>query len=260
MCMVIVHKKRLFMERRFAVVCFCVVLLFGCTAHPTPSAVRQPISTVVIPEFTPTTESTSIPKPTFIPTPVVFTGCTERVLRVRSAPGTDNEILGRLTPLHTGEEDSTVPMCVPVIERNDDASWVMVSYDGGTGWVSAAYIAIQGDANQLPVVGEDHFSPTQETKPLPPDDILCKDTRNWIGSYVTCKVPHVYCSYEPSISGSPTYCDNAPYPDNSFTLVALGKDWRDLDGSCILVSGTITLYLGKLRIEAGSRSQISTCP
>ncbi len=47
----------------------------------------------------------------------------------------------------------TLPACVFVVERNKDTSWVMVSYEGNTGWVFAEYINIDGDVNQLSIVG-----------------------------------------------------------------------------------------------------------
>ena len=352
--------------------------------------------------------------PTFKPTPVVLTGCVDSTLRVRSGPGTDNEIIGRLLPQHVEaqvEDENykfTFPACVQVVGRNEDTSWIMVSQDGATGWVFTQYIHIQGDVNQLSIVGEGDLPLAQQNKsiwdtlkenkmtdillavvddpqydenasvlhkynnsisveviqdtlifavigdevianeddfislsydlillgaiasePGTADDwgiqrievispgpfesfaklyvdgadnilaiaenqikvfdvmendisygtwqtptvkpstvtdtprpgyIFCKDTWNRVGSFVTCKIPRAYCSYQPSTSGSPTFCNDAPYPSNSFTLVAWESNWSDLDGSCILVSGTVTLYNGKPQIEANSRSQVSVCP
>ena len=114
--------------------------------------------------------------------------------------------------------------------------------------------AMQQQADRLTKQAATKNSPSQ------PEYILCGNTQNSIGSYITCKIPRAYCEYLPSTSGSPTFCNDARYPGHSFTLVAWERNWSDLDGSCILVSGTVTLYNGKLQIEASSRSQVSTCP
>jgi hypothetical protein len=98
-------------------------------------------------------------------------------------------------------------------------------------------------------------TPTPSTNAL-----LCKDTYNMVGSTVECKIPRAYCSYQPTTSGEPTFCNNAPYPNHNFTLLIWGEDWSDYDGKCIIVSGVISIYQDKPQIEAFGRSQISSCP
>lgn len=255
--------------KKILLLVFFTTLLSAC-ASPTTTPQKQaaPTSTIVLP--------TRTSRPTRTSVPVKFTGCIDNTLRVRSGPGTDNEIIGRLTPQYVeGQiEDNnfnfTLPACVPVIGRNKGTSWVMVSYEGQTGWVFADYINIQGDTNKLAVVAGNGVLQLPTAKPsilatktinAPRTDyILCKDTRDMIGSTVTCKIPRAYCSYQPSTSGSPTFCNDARYPGHNFTLVAWEKNWSDFDGSCILVSGTISLYNGKPQIEASSRLQVSACP
>lgn len=97
--------------------------------------------------------------------------------------------------------------------------------------------------------------------PLPTTNaLLCKDTYNMVGSTVECKVPRAYCSYQPTTSGEPTFCNDAPYPNHNFTFFIWGEDWSDYDGECIILSGVVSMYQGKPQIEAFGRSQISSCP
>jgi hypothetical protein len=110
------------------------------------------------------------------------------------------------------------------------------------------------------------ITPTEKTLlPLtggtPSDVLLCKDTGNLAGTRVTCTISHAYCSYKPSTTGSPTFCNDAPFPDHSFTLVAWGEDWSDYDGKCIVINnGLVSIRDDKSQIEASSRSQVSICP
>jgi hypothetical protein len=136
----------------------------------------------------------------------------------------------------------------------------MVSYEGKTGWVFAEYINVDGDIDRLAVFTGNGVQQSVSEKSSQSDFILCKDTWNSIGEFVVCKIPRAYCSYQPSASGSPTFCNDAPYPSNDFTLVVWEKDWSNLDGSCILVRGTVSLYDGKPQIEASSSLQVSVCP
>jgi hypothetical protein len=92
------------------------------------------------------------------------------------------------------------------------------------------------------------------------NDLLCKDTKNMVGEIVSCKIPRAYCEYSPSTSGNPTFCTDARYPNQNFTLLVWESDWSDLDGQCIIVSGNVSLYNGKPQIEVSNRSQISSCP
>lgn len=91
------------------------------------------------------------------------------------------------------------------------------------------------------------------------DIMLCADTGNLIGEYVFCKIPVTYCSYQPSETESPTFCNDEPYPNNAFTLVVWGEDWSDYDGKCILVNGIVTIYDGKPQITATGRGQVLEC-
>ncbi len=88
-------------------------------------------------------------------TPIVdligITGCvTARSLRIRSGPGTNYELVGGLV----------ADNCVSLDGKNVDGKWVRFS----KGWISAAWLNIQGDIGILPVVGGADNS-VQSTKP-----------------------------------------------------------------------------------------------
>ncbi len=97
-------------------------------------------------------------------------------------------------------------------------------------------------------------------QPSTTEVLLCKDTSKMAGNIVNCKIPRAYCSYQPTTSGEPTFCNDALYPNHNFTLFVWGEDWSDYDGKCIIVSGEVLLYQGKPQIEGFGRSQISSCP
>ncbi len=90
-------------------------------------------------------------------------------------------------------------------------------------------------------------------------DVLCKDTGGNIGEYVFCKIPNAHCSYQPGEMGSPTFCNDEPYPNHAFTLIVWREDWSDLDGKCIYVDGVISAYDGKPQITATGRGQVLEC-
>lgn len=91
------------------------------------------------------------------------------------------------------------------------------------------------------------------------DIMLCADTDSLIGEYAFCKIPVAYCFYQPGEAGSPTFCNDEPYPNHAFTLVVWGEDWSDYDGRCILVDGIVTTYGGKPQITATGRGQVLEC-
>lgn len=52
------------------------------------------------------------------------------------------------------------------------------------------------------------------------------------------------------MNGSPTFCNDIPYPNQDFRLVIIGEDWSDYDGQSIVVAGTLSRYRGLLQIIA----------
>ena len=89
---------------------------------------------------------------------------------------------------------------------------------------------------------------------------LCGELRLDKGNYITCKIPSAYCTYQPNVEGSPTFCNDRPYPHHNFAMVVWDKDWSFMDGGCLLISGTLSRYNGKLEIIVSDSSQVSFCP
>ncbi|MFQ5614182.1 MAG: SH3 domain-containing protein [Anaerolineae bacterium] len=66
-------------------------------------------------------------------------------VNVRDGPGTGYPVVGQAAPGQSSE----------AIGRNPDATWLYVVYPpgpGGFGWISAAYLAAEGDVNSLAVM------------------------------------------------------------------------------------------------------------
>ena len=79
-----------------------------------------------------------------------------------------------------------------------------------------AYVTSESPKFQLPT----------EAPPLPKvnSTLLCSQAS--VGERVTCRIPHAYCSYKPTVNGSPTFCNDAPYPSQTFTLIRWGENWK----------------------------------
>jgi len=176
--------------------------------------------------------------------------------------------------------------CMSVLGRNKESDWVyMISEDSKTGWVAASLLTIEGDVSRLSVrsasqvlslASTTNVVPTQKLPPTAtrrPQIIstntsqpllsrftpLCSELADSLGEYVSCQIPRAYCDYLPDVNGSPTFCNDGPYPNRDFQLVVFGDDWSDFDGNCLIVSGYLGTYRGVLQIKATSRSQVSYC-
>lgn len=110
------------------------------TPAPTSTATRTPR-----PTLTPTSTRRPFGRPTSTPTPtLVATGCTAQVtvnLRLRAAPNTDAATLATI-PFDT---------VVPVFGRSADVNWLLVSYEGLTGWASGEYLALDEGCSDIPL-------------------------------------------------------------------------------------------------------------
>lgn len=71
----------------------------------------------------------------------VFAAPTVSTLNVRQSPSTDTEILGRVG----------APSRYPLLARNADASWYLIDFGSGQGWVSATYARAEGNLDAVPV-------------------------------------------------------------------------------------------------------------
>jgi hypothetical protein len=70
-----------------------------------------------------------------------------------------------------------------------------------------------------------------------------------VGEVESLVMIHAYCNFFPDVAGAPTFCGNAPYPNQTFTFVLWGVDATSLDGECLIARGLITEYRGVPQIE-----------
>lgn len=82
----------------------------------------------------------SSPAPAESPTGV-FAAPTASALNVRQGPSTETEVVAQVG----------YPNRYPLLAKNGDASWYLIDFGGGQGWVSATYARYEGDLNTVPV-------------------------------------------------------------------------------------------------------------
>lgn len=175
--------------------------------------------------------------------------------------------------------------CLRVLGRTEDSSWVyMVSNNHQTGWVLFALLNDTGNIDKVSIRDDSALAnsarPTLTSAeiahgaqsyltsvaatnvveaPLSSYAAPCFDAVRHVGGFVSCKLERAYCDYLPDLEGSPTLCNDRPYPDHNFALIVFGKDWSEYDGQCIIVSGYLEIDRGVLKIQALERSQVSAC-
>ena len=250
-----------------------VFVLIGLSSYLFSS--RSFLASTATPTLVPTDQLTPEPPPTRIKEPVVISACVSDTTRIRRGPGTQYETIGGLVS----------GTCLTILGRSADASWVsMVSEDHQTGWVAASLLPNAGDISRVSVRDDSamansarptltsaeiaHGAQAYLTKVsatnMPQSSLTryvvpCFEAANRIGDYVSCRVERAYCDYLPALEGSPTFCNDRPYPDQSFALIVLGADWSDYEGQCLIVSGYLQIDRGVLEIQADNRSQVSYC-
>lgn len=247
------------------IVAFFWVLNYFSQSSPSAPAPTPTRTWTLIPIITPRPRQTSTPKP------ISLRACvTNATIRIRKGPGTQYEAIDGLVS----------GTCMQVLGRNQDSSWVyMVSEENKAGWVSASLLTITGNVNRVSIKtdsGIAHVPPTAKIQPTvtrkalvfasstPQSAViqsvmLCSQTINRVGDLVSCKIERAYCDYRPDVDGSPTFCNDRPYPNQNFALVVFSENWSDYDGYCIVVKGVVDRYGGVPQILASSRSQISYC-
>ena len=215
------------------------------------------------------------PVPTRTHEPAVLSSCVSDMTRIRRGPGTRYETIGGLLS----------GMCLTILGRNEDASWVyIVSDDYQTGWVAVSALPDAGDISRVSLRDgsgiENSGRPTLTSAeiangarayltqvaatnvagtPFTRYVASCFEVADRIGDHITCRMERAYCDYLPALEGHPTFCSDRPYPDQTFTLVVYGEDWSDYDGQCLVVSGYLQIASGALQIQALKRDQVSNC-
>jgi hypothetical protein len=89
--------------------------------------------------------------------------------------------------------------------------------------------------------------------------VLATDAADHVGENVQVKVELAHCTYQADVSGTPTFCNDQPFPNHKFTFLIWGQDWSYLDQSCVIVEGVVEMYQGKPQIEVTSTDDLSSC-
>ncbi len=110
-------------------------------ASSKPTVTRSPTR---MPTLTRTPTPTRRPSPTPTLLPGAIRGKVTDMLRVRSGPNTDTEILGRLPE----------GALVAIVGRTQDSQWWQIAYPDASarGWVASEFASPAGDTSTLPVV------------------------------------------------------------------------------------------------------------
>lgn len=144
--------------------------------------------------------------------------------------------------------------------KNGD-TWVTFNFNGQQGWIQNFFLDVDGNTSRLPEIEYVPVpTPTARPQVAAIDTTLpCSMMSSHVGELVKCKIPRAYCSYQPNTAGSPTFCNDEPYPNNEFTLVIWGFDWSNADGDCMIVEGIVSIYQGKPQI-AFEADQVNISP
>ena len=232
---------------------------------------RQTTSHTPIPDWM----LTAGPAATRTEEPTTLRACVQDMARIRRGPGTHYETTGGLLS----------GICLTILGRNESASWVyIVSEDHQTGWVDVSLLMDAGGINRVSVRDDSAMAnPARPTltsaeiaygaqayltevsatnipqSPVTRYVVPCFETASRIGDHISCKMEKAVCDYLPAVEGSPTFCNDRPYPDHNFALIVFGEDWSEYDGQCIIVSGYLEIERGVLKIQASRRDQVSVC-
>lgn len=207
--------------------------------------------------------------------PVILRACVRDTTRIRRGPGTQYETTGGLLS----------GTCLTILGRNDAASWgYVVSDDHQTGWVATSLLRVAGGIHRVSVRDDSaaansgratltsaevaygaqaYLTEVSATNipnaPFTRYVVPCFETASRLGEHISCKMERAVCDYLPTEDGSPTFCNDRPYPDHNFALIVFGEDWSHYDGQCIIVSGYLEIDRGVLQIQASKGSQVSYC-
>ncbi len=92
------------------------------------------------------------------PTPMPPAVSTDRVVNVRSGPGTAYPVVGKAQPGAT----------YPIIGKNPQNDWWQIDFNGKTGWVAATVVNDHGATGSVQVVSNIPPPPTPKPKPTQP--------------------------------------------------------------------------------------------
>jgi hypothetical protein len=120
-------------------------------------------------------------------------------------------------------------------------------------------LQIEGKVLEKTIVDDPTAAANREKKIIEYGLPHCSQLSQFEGIKVICQVDRVYCSYETFSTDYATFCTDAPSPNEKFTLIIGNEDWRHLEGNCVVIKGTLTMFAGKPQI-AFHPSQVDVSP
>lgn len=82
---------------------------------------------------------------------------------------------------------------------------------------------------------------------------------DYVGEFISVRLESAQCSFQSSVNGTPTFCNDLPFPNHNFTFLVWGEDWSAFNNTCVVVEGLVELYQGKPQIEVTSQGQVANC-
>lgn len=210
-----------------------ILFLAGCSQPTRTPEQAEPI-VAVSPSITPTLTVTLPPTlpppttrptdtPTMTPTPAPILGTANDILRVRSGPGIDYAILGKI---QAGTRST-------LLARTSDSKWFEIAYPDANqrGWVAGDFLKYQGSPELLPVAAAPPTPTIIPTRPATPTpNIPAPDT-----SDPCAPIPgQQYATLQ--ITSAPTDRPAAFHPDlnlalRGYTPSNLARTLIDLEGA-----------------------------
>lgn len=137
---------------------------------------------------------------------------------------------------------------------------VEVSQPSQTPWVVTQLVTVVVVVTATPAPASQTPVPQLPTDVEPGEDwVLPTEAIAHVGEEIQVKLESAQCSFQAGVSGTPTFCNDQPYPNHNFTFLVWGEDWSFLDQSCVVVQGIVDLYQEKPQIQVSDSVQVWAC-
>jgi hypothetical protein len=182
-----------------------------------PPVVAEPESVLPLPTPSPSPPPTEEPAP---PADGPVTVSVQQNMNVRGGPGTNYPVIG---PAPAGASSQ-------VLGRNADNSWVQVEYppgSGGTGWVYASLVKINGNLESVPIVSAPP-PPAAQPQPQPENQEPPPPAPTPAPQYQFTPAAWSTIGNEAIVHFRGTIRDHAGNPVNGFSVLLDNGSWSVL--------------------------------
>jgi hypothetical protein len=231
-----------------------LLLLTGCwpatqsqtlTAAPTPTTVAGPTAKpATATNGSPTTKPIAA-KPTASPSPTASTAAAKPA--AKPSPASNGASSAAASP--------------PAVVATSVAGLPNVGASPASKPASGDALGVAASANAAAAAN----TPDSEAAALcGPGAVLSTRASQAAGRSATIAIAKVDGSYQPSSRGQPTFLNDAPFPNHTFTAVIWGSDRRQFNpppegawqGKALCVSGPVELFQQRPQIVVSSPSQL----